>query len=166
MGRAVVTLGPNCGETTNEDGSPAMSGWTHKTRALVVMTAVSLAFSAVGYRLFSLHVLRHAELSALAAANREIVVHRQGRRGEILDTNGNLLANSQSVRIVTADPSVATPTASIIAQKLAPLLQMDEAALVLKLNGQGRYVRLRTKVDEDTVQRIRALKLKGIGFED
>src|SRR2546422_4302584 len=117
MGRAVVTLGPNCGETTNEDGSPAMSGWTHKTRALVVMTAVSLAFSTLGYRLFSLHVLRHAELGALAAANRELIVRREGHRGQILDANGNLLANSQSVRIVTVDPSVTAPKAADMAQK-------------------------------------------------
>ena len=111
-----------------------MNGWTPKTRALVVMTAVSLAFSVVGYRLFSLHVLRHTELSAVAAKNREIVVHRQGRRGEILDTNGNLLANSQSVRIVTADPSITAPMAASIAEKLALLLRMEPAALVPKLS--------------------------------
>ena len=130
------------------------------------MVGLALGFSALGFRLFDLHVLQHKELAALAPANREQVVHRQGRRGEIRDINGNLLANSQSVRIVTADPSITGPQAPTIAQKLAPLLKMDEATLVAKLSGEGRYVRLKTKVDEDTAQQIRALKLKGILFED
>jgi cell division protein FtsI/penicillin-binding protein 2 len=130
------------------------------------VVGLSLGFSVLGFRLFDLHVLQHKELAAQALANREQVVHRQGRRGEIRDINGNLLANSQSVRIVTADPSVTGPQAQTIAQKLAPLLKMDEAALVAKLSGQGRYVRLKTKVDEDTAQQIRALRLKGVLFED
>jgi cell division protein FtsI/penicillin-binding protein 2 len=143
-----------------------MTAMTQKTRAFIVVVGLSLGFSVLGFRLFDLHVLQHKELAAQALANREQVVHRQGRRGEIRDINGNLLANSQSVRIVTADPSVTGPQAQTIAQKLAPLLKMDEAALVAKLSGQGRYVRLKTKVDEDTAQQIRALRLKGVLFED
>ena len=68
-----------------------MNGWTHKTRALIVVVGISLTFSVLGVRLFELHVLQHKELAAQAQANRETVVHRQGRRGEILDANGNLL---------------------------------------------------------------------------
>ena len=143
-----------------------MKALTHRSRALIVMVGVSLTFSVLGVRLFELHVLRHKELAAQAQANRETIVHRQGRRGEILDANGNLLANSESVRIVTADPSVTATQATVIARKLAPLLKMDEAGLVAKLSGDGRYVRLKTKVDEDTAQQIRDLKFKGILFED
>ena len=143
-----------------------MTAMTQKTRAFIVVVGLSLGFSVLGFRLFDLHVLQHKELAAQALANREQVVHRQGRRGEIRDINGNLLANSQSVRIVTADPSITGPQAQTIAQKLAPLLKMDEATLVAKLSGEGRYVRLKTKVDEDTAQQIRALRLKGVLFED
>ena len=139
-----------------------------KGRALVVIGALAAVFTALGFRLFDLHVLHHKELSTLAQANREQVVHRQGRRGAILDANGDLLANSLSVRIVTADATITAPQASLIAQKLAPLLKIDSEALTQKLSGQSRYVRLnpRAKLDEDTVQQIRAMKLKGIFFED
>ncbi len=143
-----------------------MTPLTHKTRALIVVTTLSLAFTALGVRLFQLHVMRHNELAQLAAANRELVVHRPGRRGEIRDCNGYLLANSQSVRIVAADPSLTAPKATDVARQLAPLLKMDEPSLVAKLSSAGRYVRLKTKVDEDTAQQIRALKLNGICFED
>ncbi len=139
---------------------------THKQRALIVVTVVSLSFTALACRLFQLHVVRRAELAAEAAANREKVVHRQGRRGEIRDCNGNLLANSQSVRIVFADPSITASNAPALAQKLAPLLKVDEPTLVAKMTGPGRYVRLKQKVDEDTAAQIVALRLKGVGLED
>jgi len=139
---------------------------THKTRALIVMTTLSLCFTALGGRLVQLHVLRHEELSGQAAANRGLVIKRQGRRGEVRDCNGNLLANSQSVRIVCADPSITAAHAGATAAKLSPLLNMDAAALQTRLNGPGKYVRLKQKVDEETAQQIRALKLKGVFFED
>ncbi|HUI08441.1 MAG TPA: penicillin-binding transpeptidase domain-containing protein [Verrucomicrobiae bacterium] len=139
-----------------------------KGRALIVVGALASAFTALSFRLFDLHVLQHKELSALAQANREQVVHRQGRRGAILDVNGDLLANSLSVRIVTADGTVTGPQAGVIAEKLAPLLKVDVATLTQKLSSPSRYIRLnpRVKLDDDAVQRIRAMKLKGIYFED
>lgn len=139
-----------------------------KGRALIVIGALASVFTALTFRLFDLHVLQHKELSALAQANREQVVHRQGRRGAILDANGNLLANSLSVRIVIADATITAPQAGAIAQKLAPLLKMDVDSLTQKLSTPSRYVRLnqRAKLDEDSVQQIRAMKLKGISFED
>jgi cell division protein FtsI/penicillin-binding protein 2 len=139
-----------------------------KGRALIVIGALASIFMALAFRLFDLHVLQHKELNALAQANREQVVHRQGRRGAILDANGNLLANSLSVRIVTADPTITTPQAGAIAEKLAPLLNTDVESLTQKLSGNSRYVRLnpRVKLDDAAVQQIRAMKLKGIFFED
>ena len=139
---------------------------THKTRALIVLTCVSLAFTALGGRLVQLHLFRHTDLSAQAAANQQLVVQRQGRRGEIRDCTGNLLANSQSVRIVCADPSITASNAVVTAAKLAPLLKMDVITLQAKLSGAGQYVRLKPKVDEETIQQIKALKIKGLVFED
>jgi cell division protein FtsI/penicillin-binding protein 2 len=140
---------------------------SHKTRAMIIVTSLSLLFTALCGRLIQLHVFRHSELSAEASRNREIVVQRHGRRGEIRDCNGYLLANSQSVRLVCADPSItASNNPAAIAAQLSPLLKMDVPALMTKLTGPGKYTRIKPKVDEETAQKIRALKLKGIIFED
>ena len=111
-------------------------------------------------------MLESTELREEVAQIHGQVLHRQGRRGAILDCNGNLLANSQSVNIIAADPSLTQPVAAQMARQLAPLLQMGEADLTEKLSRPGRYVRLKQKVDLDTVQQIKALKLKGICYED
>jgi len=110
-----------------------MISLTHKSRALVVTVLLSLAFTSLACRLVQLHVFRHQELNFQAEANREQVVQHTGRRGQIQDCNGNLLANSQSVRIVFADPSITTTQAVSLATKLAPLLQMDVPSLVQRL---------------------------------
>ncbi|MCG3147612.1 MAG: putative peptidoglycan D,D-transpeptidase PenA [Verrucomicrobiae bacterium] len=143
-----------------------MSGWTHKQRALAVVLCLSLSFTALAGRLVDLQVFRRTELAGVAESNREQVVRRQGRRGEIRDCNNNLLANSQSVRIVAADPSITASNAPAIAQKLAPFLKLDLAVLQAKLTGSGKYVRLKTKVDEDTIAQIKALNIRGLVFED
>lgn len=143
-----------------------MTSLTHKQRALGVVLCLSLSFTALAGRLVDLQVFRARELSGEAESNREQVVRSQGRRGEIRDCNGNLLANSQSVRIVAADPSITTSNAATIARQLAPLLKMDAGSLQARLSGPGKYTRLKTKVDEDTVAQIKALKIKGLVLED
>ena len=135
-------------------------------RVLIVVGAVGLAFVGLAFRLFQLHVFEHKNLLMQAIANSEQVLHRQGRRGRIVDVNGDLLANSLSVRVVFADPGVTCSQVVATAHALAPLLQMNEETLATKLSSPVRYVRLKQKVSEDTIQKIRALKLKGIGFED
>lgn len=143
-----------------------MSGSAHVKRAAVVVCLIGAAFSALGFRLVHLQVVRAPELRAEVTKIHGQVLHRQGRRGPILDCHGNLLANSQSVNIVTADPSLTAPRAGELARQLAPLLQVSEAELVARLTRSGRYVRLKQRVDLETVQKIRALKLKGIFYED
>ncbi len=143
-----------------------MSGSAHVKRAAVVVCLIGAAFSALGFRLVHLQVVRAPELRAEVTKIHGQVLHRQGRRGPILDCHGNLLANSQSVNIVTADPSLTAPRAGELARQLAPLLQVSEAELVARLTRSGRYVRLKQRVDFETVQKIRALKLKGIFYED
>lgn len=145
-----------------------MNGLSPRTRIWIVIGTLTVAFAALEFRLFDLHVLRHERLNAKATANRESIVTRVGRRGQVLDANGNLLANSLSVRIITADATITAPKAPQIAQRLAPLLKMDVGELTQKLSGQSRYVRLnaRVKLDEDAVQQIRSWNFKGLFFED
>jgi cell division protein FtsI/penicillin-binding protein 2 len=143
-----------------------MTKITQQHRVLIVVTLMTLSFTALACRLVQLQLIERSELNAQAQANRELVVHRQGRRGEIRDANGNLLANSQSVRIVYADQTITSSNAVKIASQLAPLLQLNEASLIVKLTGTAKYIRLKQKVDEDTASHIRTLKLRGIGFED
>ncbi len=135
-------------------------------RAWVIISLLAAVVVSLGFRLVQLHVLQSDELRAEAIANTERVIKREGRRGGIVDINGNLLANTVTKKIVTADPSITVSNATIIARSLSPLLDIAPDTLYAKLTIQGRYVRLKKRVDDEIVQQIRSLKLKGIHFED
>jgi cell division protein FtsI/penicillin-binding protein 2 len=136
-------------------------------RALLLLLFLSAAFAGLGYRLVDLQVLRHDELARLAQDNTQREFWQAPRRGDILDTHGNILATSVPVKTICADPSLVCNQQMVVANALAPLLQMPEADLYPKLfvhiskdaNGQLvtnnlHYVRLQRNIPEETWQKI------------
>jgi cell division protein FtsI/penicillin-binding protein 2 len=136
-------------------------------RALLLLVFLSAAFAGLGYRLVDLQVLRHDELSRLAQDNTQREFWQTPRRGDILDTHGNILATSVPVKTICADPSLIGDQQTVVAQALAPLLQVPEAELYQKLfvhivrDAKGQlvtnnlhYVRLQRNIPDDTWQKI------------
>src|SRR5215472_14359941 len=136
-------------------------------RALLLLLFLSAAFAGLGYRLVDLQVMRHDELARLAQDNTQREFWQAPRRGDILDTHGNILASSVPVKTICADPSLLGNQQMVVANALAPLLQMSETDLYPKLfvhiskDPKGQlvtnnlhYVRLHRNVPEETWQKI------------
>ena len=149
-------------------------------RVLVLTLFVCAAFAGLGYRLVDLQVLRHDELAKLAQDNTQREFRQAPRRGDILDTRGNLLATSVPVQTVCADPSLIGNRQAVVAHTLAPLLLMSEDELSQKLfphaskNQKGEtitnnlhYVRLKKNVTEETWQKIQlAMSQLSFGLDE
>jgi cell division protein FtsI/penicillin-binding protein 2 len=140
-------------------------------RAVLLLGFLVVAFAGLGYRLVDLQILQHDELSARAELNTQREFRQAPRRGDILDANSNILATSIPVKTVCADPSLLGAESLLVAQTIAPLLQLDPAAIARKLtprvyftqNSDGQlvtnelhYVRLAKNVPDVTWQRIYA----------
>jgi cell division protein FtsI/penicillin-binding protein 2 len=138
-------------------------------RAVLLLVLLVVAFTGLAYRLVDLQIVRHDELSAKAELNTQREFRQAPRRGDILDANGNMLATSVPVKTICADPSLIGTQAVMIAQAIAPLLQLDVSAIAQKLaprtavakNSDGEtvtnevhYVRLARNVPEPTWQRV------------
>ena len=137
-------------------------------KLLALGLVLCAAFSALGYRLVDLQVMRHCELSEKAESNtrREFVF--EPRRGDILDVKGNTLATSTFAKTVCADPSLMNEKqADVVARALAPLLQVDESALFKRLATRTRitdkgetnlvqYTRIKQRVPLETWNKIEA----------
>jgi cell division protein FtsI/penicillin-binding protein 2 len=136
-------------------------------RALALLALVVLAFAGLGFRLMDLQVWRHDELAKQAEKKAQQTSWRTAKRGDILDANGNLLATSIPVKLVCADPSMIGGEQAVVANALAPLLQISETELQQRLtpriqkNSQGEtvtnglhYVRLQKNVPDETWQKI------------
>src|ERR1019366_8508266 len=140
-------------------------------RALLLLIFLGAAFAGLGYRLVDLQILRHDELSAKAQRNTQREFRQAPRRGDILDASGNILATSVPVKTICADPSLIGNQPAVVAHALAPLLELNEAALAQKLTPRGcvsentggematnelHYVRLAKNVPGETWQKISA----------
>ena len=89
------------------------------------------------------------------------------KRGEILDRTGRVLAYSVDADSVFADPTEIEDPDVVASDVCAALDECDAAdrqAMAKKLRGSGQFTYLQRKVSPDEEQRIRDLKLKGIGF--
>jgi cell division protein FtsI/penicillin-binding protein 2 len=149
-------------------------------RAVLLLIVMSAAFAGLGYRLVDLQVLRHDELARLEQENTQREYWQSPRRGDILDAHGNILATSEPVKTVCADPSLLGDQQAAVARALAPLLQMPEADLCQKLfhhvskDDKGQiitnnfhYVRLQHDVSEQTWQKIQeTMNLLNFGVDE
>lgn len=166
--------------------------WSDLTKRLIticVLIAIYAAFCIVKLAGFQ---LGGASVAQQATASRTVTVVTHGARGEIVDTNGQVLAQSVERYTMYADqngaaafkPVKCTGTNSSICQNmdgtsnpdatgveavaelLAPLLGVSEMELGGELAGTSSYVVLQKNVTPQLKQQVEALNLSTvIGFE-
>jgi cell division protein FtsI/penicillin-binding protein 2 len=135
-------------------------------RRLIMMAfLLALAFAGMGYRLVDLQLVRHEELQEEARKKTQWTVVRAPRRGEIRDIRGNLLAGSEPVKTIRADPVFLEPHQLQVARALAPLLEMSEAEVFERLKVRttmregrivtNRYALVKPNVPLETWERVR-----------
>ena len=128
-------------------------------RTLFISILLTLAFLAVGVRLFQLMILQHDYYESKAISNQTRSVTVSADRGEIYDCNMNVLASSVSVETVFLDPEAIErdkQDVDLIASGLSRLLDVDEefvreqAADTTKL-----YKVIKRKVPETEADKVR-----------
>jgi cell division protein FtsI/penicillin-binding protein 2 len=131
---------------------------------------LAIAFAGLGYRLVDLQVLRHEEILPKADGRTKKTFIRAPLRGSILDCRQTVLAGSEAVKTICADPALLGTHQATVARALAPLLKTNEQWLVQRLqpacttNSQGRvrpleYIRLKRKVSIEDWEKIRETML-------
>ena len=114
-------------------------------------------------RLVQIQIAQGSRYRARAARQQERRVEIAASRGSILDREGRELAVSVEASSVYAIPDdVQKPR--VVAETLAPLLDMPAGEIVEKLGSEKGFVWLRRQVDAEAAEKIRALKLPGIHF--
>ena len=143
-----------------------------KFRFYLVFFSIIFAFCSVGGRLVWLQVWNADKYTEIASSARKKVSTIKARRGDIVDSKGNLLATTRSVVDVGMDPHIILDEDKLKWSTLAGYLnismkQLEEASnskSVLDENGryvrEKRWVKLREDVDEGTYRKIKNSKLK------
>jgi cell division protein FtsI (penicillin-binding protein 3) len=86
-------------------------------------------------------------------------------RGSVLDRDGHPLAYTVDASRVVADPTVVEDPADT-AKALSDVLAVPAAELEARLRREGRYVVLAAEVTPELTERVAALDLPGVFFED
>lgn len=121
-------------------------------------------------QLFRIQVLSHDFYVALAEGQHDLFQHLFPERGKIYARDRQsgdqafLLATNRTLNLLFAEPfRIKAPINT--AQALSSILGIEEAELIGKISSPTeRYRVLARKLDDETREKIEALKLEGIGF--
>ncbi len=149
---------------------------TQLRRLIAFSALLLLGFSLLLGRLVYIQVFRHDELSAKAFKYTQRTYLKQTRRGDILDRNGSILASTERLKILCADPSRILEYYQPLAQVLAKELDMDADVLAKRMrpreytNSVGDvvidpHVRLRARITEEKWNSLKEV-IKNAPFAD
>ncbi|HTK28453.1 MAG TPA: penicillin-binding transpeptidase domain-containing protein [Vicinamibacterales bacterium] len=138
-------------------------------RRRVGLAALGLGLWAAGIeaRLVYLQIFRHADLVARAELQQMRTIPSPGKRGDILDRRGRVLATSVDADSVYAVPREINEPADAAARLCAALgdcSAKDRKALAERLTGQKAFAWVRRQVSPEASERVANLNLDGVGF--
>jgi cell division protein FtsI (penicillin-binding protein 3) len=132
-------------------------------RSRFIFALVALCFVALGGKALYLQTMSAPFLQAQGAQRYEKTIELQANRGRILDRHGVVLASSLPARSVWAYPDRIDLSDPRL-MDLARLLDIKPLDLQRRLTNEDRnFVFLKRQVDLDTAERIKALRIKGVG---
>ncbi len=134
-----------------------------KRRSIILSTVIAFGFFAVILRLADIMLLNH-QWFLLKAKGQQI--KREAipvKRGVILDRRGRELAINLDTESIYCDPSeIATPDR--VASALSNAMNKKPDIILAKLVSKNRFNWIERKVSIEDTQKIKDLRLKGIGF--
>jgi len=114
-------------------------------------------------RIFYLQVFRSNFFQSLAQDQRYRLINLQGRRGDILDRQRRILAKSISCYSVFADPALIGDP-KVVAEVFSANFDLSKEELLSSLKKKKRFVWIKRKISWEEKEKIKALKLDGVGF--
>ena len=132
---------------------------------VVVVAILAIAWVGLGARLCVLHLGENEHLLAKIQKRREVRQDLTVPRGRILDCNGNIMALDLTLRRVAVDPEIARLKGhpQFTGFQLARLLELDPAMVFASISRvDTKYVELKKRVPEETVEQIESMKLPGV----
>lgn len=157
-------------------------GFASNYRIVIIAIGVLACFGGIGTRLVYLHVIDRAKLVNYVEKARRQVAIEYARRGDILDTRGDVLATSRSLVVLGVDPQMLRREDEKKWPELARLvgLSLPDLKLVLTTKTRAlpaagpasqavpgdaqdiRWAKLNEGLSETTYDKITALNVRGV----
>ena len=118
-------------------------------------------FTAIIFRLFIIQVIGSQYYSVDYTTVRKIIPNR----GKILDRNKEPLAVNQTKYLLFVEPKKVKDREKLIT-KLEDILKIGESTLEARIDQSKVWVSVKGNIDKPIKEKLEALKLEGIGFEE
>ncbi len=144
-------------------------------RLRVITLLIPIIFLILIGRLFYWMVLRGPELRTKADRQHETVTILKAKRGDILDSDGDVLAGTKNLYHLFVYRPQLTISKNDLIEKLLPYLQTDNEAsteadlrshLQSRLDLDSNWISLKHYLTEEDKSKIEVEKIAGLGFED
>jgi len=132
-------------------------------RATILSVCILCGFATVMVRLAEIMVINHESYLAKARSQQIRKEAFPVKRGLIVDRRGRELAVNIDTESIFCDPSEVTDPDSL-ASALSPVIRQREQNLVKKASSDGRFAWIERKMTAESVQRVKEMKLSGVGF--
>ncbi len=137
----------------------------YSSRFALVFFTLIVFLILFSFKLVFLQIFRSAYLSQLAEKQHNALIRLEPRRGTILDRNLRPLAFNISVSSLFANPrSMSEHEKEIAIKQLSLILKMDPSVIRQRLSRNKYFVWLQRKLPPEITDKIKILKLRGIGF--
>ncbi len=115
-------------------------------------------------RCFYLQFLKNEHYSSISSQQQQKHINQTPQRGTILDSKGRILAASEKIKNIFAEPRIIKQP-KIVSNKLQPILNMgaDKICKLITESANPGYIKL--KVNAEPEQCLAAAKILGIGIE-
>ncbi|SHN59320.1 penicillin-binding transpeptidase domain-containing protein [Desulfovibrio litoralis] len=150
--------------TTSLDATTTKStgqvDWTRR-RIKIVGVVFALLWCLLLAKAAHVQIVDGQRLALVALRQHQTTELITGKRGDILDRNGNVLARSVEFRSVFIQPQdVVEPR--VVAQRLSKALNMPEKQVYAALTEKRRFVWLARKLDDQTALNVKNANLPGV----
>lgn len=133
------------------------------TRLIAVCFFVFLFSLFVLAKIFSLQILHFRYFRKLASNQHNFTVELSGKRGNILDSKGNILAEDIPAYSIYAVPGKITQKRKTV-KVLSSLLGLPEKELMKKFSSDKSFVWVRRDISVALKEKVESMKIPGLGF--
>ena len=138
-----------------------------RLRVLALFAVAMLLAGMVWSRLAYWQIARHGQLAQQAQAQYREVVELPAIRGAIFDRNlTQLVVNTTVYSAFVSPDQIPAADRSRVADALVSILGVDRSALMTTLESGSKFAYVLRRFSKDKADRLRTLKLPGVGLED
>ncbi len=157
-----LDVGPNAQTFVSLEGSAKQSMETGKTRLVIAALIFTVAFCAIGYRLFDLAVLTQGNEPRLADTAADAPL--ETGRADIVDRNGVILATTLPSSSLYANPRQIRDPETAAARIARVLPELSASELTARITADRGFVWLKRNLTPRQQNDVNALGIPGLYF--